>query len=259
MTIRAPRWLRALRQGPVAGFFLDLLLALLAMLALLLLAMTAWSLLHTARPALGFNMDRDGSDLLAAVVASTVSTGGAALLLYWWRRRASAAEIAASSASALRLRTWAWAAATGVATYLASGSITALAQQLGIEPQPTNVAMIEATMVAHPIVLFVVAVVLAPAYEELLFRRVLFGRLWSAGRPLLGLVLSSAVFALMHELPGSGGNGIAATAWLWLVYSAMGAAYAALYWHTRTLWAPIAAHALNNALALGALKLYGGN
>ena len=46
------------------------------------------------------------------------------------------------------------------------------------------------------VVLF--AVVLAPLYEELLFRRVLFGRLWHAGWPVLGIALSSVIFALVH-------------------------------------------------------------
>ena len=34
------------------------------------------------------------------------------------------------------------------------------------------------------------------------------------------------------------------------VYAFMGGVFAWLYWRTGTLWAPIAAHALNNALAL---------
>ena len=38
----------------------------------------------------------------------------------------------------------------------------------------------------------------------------------------------------------------------------MGAVFAAVYWRTRTLWAAYAAHALNNAVALAVMKLYGG-
>ena len=37
----------------------------------------------------------------------------------------------------------------------------------------------------------------------------------------------------------------------------MGAAFAWLYQRTGTLWAPIAAHALNNAIALAALVFLG--
>ena len=49
-----------------------------------------------------------------------------------------------------------------------------------------------------------------------------------------------------------------ATGVLWLTYGFMGAAFALVYWRTRTLWAPIAAHALNNAVALALVRLHGG-
>jgi membrane protease YdiL (CAAX protease family) len=72
------------------------------------------------------------------------------------------------------------------------------------------------------------------------------------------VVLSSAAFALMHEIPGTTGNSWQATGVLWLTYGFMGAAFALVYWRTRTLWASIAAHALNNAVALALVRLYGG-
>src|SRR3546814_570001 len=101
----------------------------------------------------------------------------------------------------------------------------------------------------NPALLLLVVALLAPAYEELLFRRVLFGRLWAAGRPLLGIVLSSAAFACMHELPGTGGNGLLAGALLWTCYAMMGALFAWVYRRTGTLWAAIGAHAVNNLIA----------
>ena len=61
----------------------------------------------------------------------------------------------------------------------------------------------------------------------------------------------------MHELPGVTHNTWPATLLLWLTYGFMGAVFAAVYWRTRTLWAAYAAHALNNALALAVMKLYG--
>jgi membrane protease YdiL (CAAX protease family) len=42
---------------------------------------------------------------------------------------------------------------------------------------------------------------------------------------------------------------------LWLTYGFLGAAFAFVYWRTRTLWAAIGAHALNNAIALVLLNL----
>ena len=128
---------------------------------------------------------------------------------------------------------------------------------MGVEPVPTNLLLMQQAWAQYPLFLIVFAVLLAPAYEELLFRRVLFGRLWAAGRPWLGLLLSSAVFALVHEVPGTSHNGPAEILQLWLVYGGMGVAFAWVYRKTGTLWAAFAAHGLNNATALAALLFFG--
>jgi membrane protease YdiL (CAAX protease family) len=44
----------------------------------------------------------------------------------------------------------------------------------------------------------------------------------------------------------------------WLTYVFMGAAFALVYLRTLTLWAPIAAHALNNDVAQALVRLHGG-
>ena len=140
---------------------------------------------------------------------------------------------------------------------LGSNGIAFLSRQFGIEPVPTNVELMQSAIARFPLFLVLFAVVLAPAYEELLFRRVLFGRLWQAGRRWLGLVLSSLAFALVHEVPGVSKNSLLGMAQLWLVYGGMGAAFCWLYRRTGTLWAAIAAHALNNAVALAAMVFLG--
>lgn len=251
---------------PLLAFFIDLLLALAAMLGLGLAAGIGWGVLRGVQVGLQAGGALDAAALaqqigqpgpVALVWITLVSTGGTALLLYFWRRRATAGEGLLSRQAASRASTWGWALLTGGCTFLASTAITALSQHWGEPPQPSNVAMIEDAFSASPLLLLAFALVAAPVYEELLFRRVLFGRLWGAGRPLLGLVLSSLAFALLHEIPGVSGHSLQAALWLWLVYALMGAAFAGLYWHTRTLWAPIAAHALNNGIALAALLLHG--
>jgi membrane protease YdiL (CAAX protease family) len=195
---------------------------------------------------------------LAMIWMTLVSTGGAALVVYFWRRRATPAERMASFQASRKISTWGWVLATAAATFLFSTAVTSLSQSLGVKPEPTNLAIIEAAFLTNPLFLALFGVLIAPAYEELLFRRVLFGRLWAAGRPWLGVALSSAAFALMHEIPGTTGNSWQATGVLWLTYGFMGAAFALVYWRTRTLWASIAAHALNNAVALALVRLYGG-
>ncbi|KAF1686831.1 CPBP family intramembrane metalloprotease [Pseudoxanthomonas broegbernensis] len=188
--------------------------------------------------------------VLAQILMAVLGMSSAALLLYFWRRRADAGERARSRAAARRPSTWAWSLSIGLAVFAGSTLIGWLMRQAGVEPVPSNLPMVEEASQRWPLFLFVFAVVLAPAYEELLFRRVLFGRFLAAGRPWLGLVLSSLAFALVHEVPGLSGNPPLAVLQLWLVYAGMGAAFAWVYRRTGTLWSPIAAHALNNAVAL---------
>ena len=252
---------------PVAGFFLDLLIAIAALLLLSVMCGVAWVMLVGVQVAMESGPALNADELMQAlrdpdaillIWMTLVSTGGAALLVYFWRRRATTDELTRSTQAILKPTTWGWILAAATTTFLFSAAITGVAQYLGMAPEPSNVAVIQAAFARQPLFLMVFAILIAPAYEELLFRRVLFGRLWAAGRPWLGLVLSSAAFALMHEFPGANGNSWQATIVLWLTYGFMGAVFAAVYWRTRTLWAAYAAHALNNAVALAVMKLYGG-
>lgn len=251
---------------PLAGFFLDLAIAIGAMLSLSVACGMVWAMLKGARLALRGSAPDPAAilraigqpDALAMIWMTLVSTGGAALMLYFWRRRATRAERMVSFQASLKISTWGWVLVTAAATFLFSTAITSLSQSLGVKLEPTNLAIIEEAFLGNPVFLSLFGVLIAPAYEELLFRRALFGRLWAGGRPWLGVALSSAAFALMHEIPGTTGNSWQAAGVLWLTYGFMGAAFALVYWRTRTLWAAIAAHALNNAVALALLGLHGG-
>jgi len=78
----------------------------------------------------------------------------------------------------------------------------------------------------------IIAVIVAPVVEEILFRGLLLQRWALRWGTMTGVILSSAVFAIGHiELLG---------------HFVFGVAMAALYLRTRSLWVPIAAHALNN-------------
>ncbi len=260
----------ASRPGsPVLGFWIDVGIAIATLLAVSLACGIAWGVyrgvvlgMEAARSgaapdpgALAGQMGQPGA--LAQMLMAIMATGSAALLLYFWRRRASKTERQASHRAALRPSTWGWTLLVAAGVFAGSSLISWAAGQAGIEPVPTNMALMQQALAQFPVFLVIFAVLLAPAYEELLFRRVLFGRLLAAGRPVLGIVLSSAAFALVHEIPGTTPNGAAEIAQLWLVYGGMGAAFAWLYWRTGTLWAPFVAHALNNAIALGALVFLG--
>lgn len=251
--------------SPLAGFLIDLGIAVLTLLGLSMVSGVLWGMYRAvevvreggaeAASAVMQQVGQPGA--LAQILMALFATGGAALFVYFLRRRADRAERDASWAAACRASTWGWTLVVAACVVIGSNLIAFLARQAGIEPVPTNLALMEQAVARFPWFLALFAIVLAPAYEELLFRRVLFGRLWQAGRPWLGLVLSSLAFALIHEVPGTSANGPWEIAQLWLVYGGMGAAFAWLYQRTGTLWAPIAAHALNNAIALAALMFFG--
>ncbi len=248
------------QRGPIAGFCFDMLIAVATLLVVGVGCVVVWAFVKGIGIGLqgGGEAGQAAAQLgqpgpLAQIGMNLIATSAAALLVYFWRRRATAVERAASWRAARRPATWALATLAGLATFAFSIGVGWLGGHAGIEPVPTNQLLIEAVIGSHPWFLLLFAVVLAPAYEELLFRRVLFGRLWAAGRPWLGIVLSSVAFALMHEVPGLSGNDPPAVGMLWLSYTSMGAVFAWVYWRTGTLWAAIGAHAINNLAACATL------
>jgi len=258
-----------LDRAPLLNFFLDALIALVVLLVASLGSGVAWGLFRGI--AVAVQARQQGIELTAAEVSkqlgqpgamaqllmALVSTASAALVVYFWRRRATTAEKRQAWTAMQRPSTWGLAALVAVGVFCFSTATGMLADRLQIKPVPTNLSLMSDLLAQWPLSAVLFAVVLAPAYEELLFRRVLFGRLLAAGRPWLGMLLSSLAFALLHEIPGLSGNGLLAICQLWLVYGAMGAAFAWLYWRTGSLWASILAHGLNNAIALAALYWFG--
>lgn len=245
---RAPR----AKPGAVRGFLFDAVMAIVLMLGISVLFGIGWATVQGIQAGMA-GMDPAEAQAAIGTPGATamlwmvlLGTGGAALIVYLWRRRASPVERAASWAIARRPATWGWAAGTAVAVFVATNAVQWVMARAGMEIVPSNLQVIEDALATSPAFVLLFAAVVAPAYEELLFRRVLFGRLWAAGKPWLGLVLSSAVFALMHEIPGATGNPLEVTLLLWLVYGGMGAAFAWVYWRTGTLWAAFAAHGLHN-------------
>lgn len=89
----------------------------------------------------------------------------------------------------------------------------------------------------HYVLLGVTAIVLAPAWEELVFRGVLFSAVKQAGYPRLAWIGTSLLFAAVHV------NLVT-----FLSLFAVGAVMAWLYQRTDNLVAPIFAHALFNGV-----------
>ena len=245
-------------QRPLRAFAFDAVMAIILMLVISIAFGIAWGVVQGANAVMSGTDAQDPEAIAAAIGApgvmallwmTALGTGIAALVVYFWRRRATPAERAASHRAARDPGTWKWVALVAAAVFVATNAMQWLMGQAGVEVEPTNLKIIQDGLALHPAMVLLFAAVVAPAYEELLFRRVLFGRLLAAGKPWLGMVLSSAVFALMHELPGASGNPIEATLMLWVLYGSMGAAFAWLYWRTGTLWAAFAAHGLHNLVS----------
>lgn len=244
---------RAARRRALGAMLVDALLALLVSVAMLFIGGAAWALWHLLRLPAGakYDLARLGMPGGAALLAMTaLSTGGAALLLWRARRWPAAFEWRAAWRALSRRGTWAWSVGVAVALALANAGVGAWLEAMRIEVEPSNQALLQQVDASTPWLLGGFAVLLAPAYEELLFRRVLFGRLLQAGAPMLGLLLSSALFATAHEVPGIGSNPLGGGLVLWATYAVMGLGFGVVYWRTGSLPAAIACHGLHNAIAL---------
>lgn len=173
-----------------------------------------------------------------------------ALIACHYRCRITAADVAVANAALRRPSTWGWIVLGVLASGAVDTGVLQVGEWIGQPLVPANQALIDELMAASPLLAWLSVVVLAPVAEELAFRRLLFGRFLRAGRPWLGLVLTSALFACLHEVPGLSEGPWWATCLLWIAYFNGGAVLAGLYWRTGSLWAPILAHMAGNALAL---------
>lgn len=240
---------RAAPPAPLApllgAFAIDLLLALALLAGLSVLGTLGWGFAQGLR---GLDGAQAAPGLTATMLIALSATAISALAVYYFRRNANAVERAASWRALWRPSSWGWIAIAPIVLVTCSTLIVAAAQAQGLDVTPTN-QILGPAIRAQPALWLTFAVLIAPAYEELLFRRVLFGRLWAAGRPWLGLVLSSVAFALVHEPPGLGAGRGAGVLVLWTVYTLMGAVFAWIYRRSGSLWVPYLAHAGNNLLA----------
>lgn len=254
-TITAPA------KSPWPGFIIDALISIAVLIITVFGGMVIWGIFKAVQVGMQHPQAAADPNVLAksigepsGVVLMLVSALGmalAALTVYFWRRRATPEERRISRAAAAKPRTWIEAIALGVGLFLTSTALMWSLERIGHLPNPSNMVLLEAVMTYSPALLLLVAVVIAPLSEELLFRRVLFGRLWAAGKPGAGMIASSVLFAFAHEVPGTSGAPWSMTLILLLFYAGMGMSLAWIYRRTGTLWAPIATHATNNLLACG--------
>ena len=237
-------------SGLAVAFALDFAVACALALGALMLCGFAWAATHDLGSAANGGQRLAMPGPLAEVLSTVAALGAAAAGLLFWRCRPTPEEWRRSLAAARRPATWSTAALAAALLGVAVIAIGAVASGLGLQVEPGNDATLRALQRAHPALLWAFAVCLAPVYEEVLFRRVVFGRFERAGLPRTGLVVSAALFALAHGASGPGAAGSGASLVLWLVYATMGATFALVYRRCGTLWAAILTHALHNAVSL---------
>lgn len=167
----------------------------------------------------------------------------AAALVWVWRRPGRGISLARGGAAA--------AVAVALVGTLATQALPRLVTALGLPLAPSNQQGIQDLVAAWPVFASLAVVLGAPLAEEAFFRGVLLRRFVLAGRPGLGLVLTSGLFALAHEIFADGPwtQTLSTTA----VYAAMGLLFGAVYLRTGRIWAAILAHAAANAIGLAML------
>jgi membrane protease YdiL (CAAX protease family) len=184
----------------------------------------------------------------ASTPALTVAAIAAMLLtaiVIWGLRRKTLGPLPAPMETR---RAYALAVVAGIVIQAGALAVFGLMSQIGMQVRTSNAEPLLALIGSAPWLAALMVVVAAPLAEELLFRHVLLRRYLLAGRAGLGLVLTSALFAVMHEpVPGEG----PVVEWLagLGLYAGMGIAFGLVYLRTGRLGAAFLAHAVCNLSA----------
>lgn len=226
-TVRSPVW------KTVLGFTGDVLVVLILMVA----AMTLWLFLGEV-----MSPETSGHPAMLFLIVGTLSV---APLLWVWRRWPKLSVTIRESLPA----SLAWGFGAGVLGSLIYFPMHWLAQWAGSEmPVASNADDIEQLFAASTGLALIDLVVMVPIAEELLFRKLLLGRFIKAGLPCFGAVLTSLLFAFMHEPFPTQEQTLHGWLLLFMDYFLAGILFAGVYIKTGRLSAAIVAHAINNLI-----------
>jgi membrane protease YdiL (CAAX protease family) len=169
--------------------------------------------------------------ILTSAQDLSLGLGLVVLLRAWPKLRA--VDLGAAAPVGARL-----GVATGIGLWLLSiGIANAQAAVVGSHPQSLIVAAAAHRSVPGLLIDLVFGAGVVAIVEELFFRVVLFGLLRQRMRFLYAAILSSALFAIAHEI----------TAWLPVFALGLGLAY--LYEKRHSLWTNALAHGTLNAIS----------
>jgi uncharacterized protein len=225
---------------------LDLAIAGTAWVFLMIIGMFIWVLIQVVQHGKLLNPNPSVEALILISMPSLYLT---IMGLWFWRGRKIRLKNSDHSNTKIALM----GISAGVLICIMSSTMLWLMQTSGVKLEPSNQAIIEDISDQWPVLTVLLGAFIAPFFEELFFRQQLYGRFAAAGYTKTGLLFSSILFALMHELVPTQGIG------KWLlglcIYAALGAAFAWVYQKTGRLWPAVLAHVTNNFLALSALYI----
>ncbi|MBZ5751265.1 CPBP family intramembrane glutamic endopeptidase [Metabacillus rhizolycopersici] len=108
----------------------------------------------------------------------------------------------------------------------------------GVEAGSENTEMIVNVIKVTPLVIIVTSI-FGPILEEIIFRKILFGVIYSKTNFIIAALISSLFFALLHGEPQH-----------LLLYASMGFTFAFLYVKTKRIIVPIFAHVAMNTMVV---------
>ncbi|MET3732836.1 CPBP family intramembrane glutamic endopeptidase [Moheibacter stercoris] len=101
-------------------------------------------------------------------------------------------------------------------------------------------------MLHYKVAGFITVCILAPIFEEILFRGILLrGLLQNGTSPIIAIILSSFLFGAAHMNP-----------WQFLGAGFLGAIFGYVYYRTKSLWLVMFLHALNNMISFVMMTKY---
>ncbi|WP_026561983.1 CPBP family intramembrane glutamic endopeptidase [Bacillus sp. J37] len=108
----------------------------------------------------------------------------------------------------------------------------------GVDPGSENTQRIVSIIELFPLVMIVTSII-GPILEEIIFRKILFGVLYTRTNFFIAALISSLIFSLLHGEPQHV-----------LLYGSMGFTFAFLYVKTKRILVPIFAHVSMNTMVV---------
>ncbi|MBU3111613.1 CPBP family intramembrane glutamic endopeptidase [Clostridium lacusfryxellense] len=113
-------------------------------------------------------------------------------------------------------------------------------------PMPDFIVQAFNEMAISPIIMILSAVIIAPIYEEVIFRGIMLKGMARKMNPILAIIISALFFAILHMNIPQGINAFL-----------LGIVIGSIYLNTGSIYLSIFAHFINNSVGITISELYG--